>query len=559
MKNSLSLLQWLDHYPQTYLWLVGGLIVGALALTVVPLLRGRYDDTRGHDWGWGLLILAILAAGRWPSFFFTRELNPDESQLLAGAHTLTYDPVFWRSVNGGTAGPLDFFALWPAGWLCGWDTFLTARLTALGLMALSLILAHQCMALILGRRVARLAVLGAVCFEALTNAPDFLHYSTELVPVALFAVAAYAAARRWGASSGPLWSCWGGLALGAVPLGKLQAVPLATALGVCWLWNEIRTKGPDATQHRGYLSAGALLPAALFACQLTIAGEWPSFIQSYWRFNLHYAGGGSSALGRTLLELLDNSLWWDSLLHLWLPGNVLWVALLVRVRPAVDRSIRIFGWTALAATVISFGSVVGPGRPFLHYWQLLVLPLVFLIGAVTANFLSTAPEPRRKAERWLVAMATLGLVGLMLQHRVRHPNTLLGTLAGLRQHPRSILADRVLAHARPGESIAIWGWSNGIYVETGLRQATREAHVGTLIEPGPLQEYFRRRYLADLACAGPATFLDSVGPASLHYTSPVFAHDQVYPELAAVIRTNYILVEEFAGARIYRRRDLLTR
>lgn len=559
MNNLLPMLQWLDRHPQTYLWLVGGLIGFALACAVVPLLRGSPDDSRRHDWWWGLPILAILFAGRWPALLFSRELGVDESQLLAGAHTLTYDPVFWRSVNGGTAGPLDFFALWPAGWLCGWDTFLAARLTATLLLGVSLIFAHQCLALLLGRTVARLAGLAAVSLEALTHAADFLHYSTELVPVALLAVAAYAAVRRWSRPGDPLWAGLGGLMLGAVPFSKLQPVPLAGVMGLCWLWAELRTKGPPPRRHLAYLLAGAFLPAVLFACQLTIAGEWTSFLNSYALFNVYYAGASTDAYGQSLEVMLGNSLWWDSLLPLGLLGGAVWLALMLRLRPCPDRATRILTWAAAAACLVALATIIGPKRPYLHYWQLLLVPGVLLLGAVMARMLSTSPPRWKRPEQLILALGAVTLIGLLLFHRSRNPNTFVGDLAYFGYHTRSDLAVRVAAHARAGEAVAIWGRADHLYVETGLRQATRDSSVSYLFEVGPLREYFRQRYLADLVFAKPANFLDSVCPASVQYNRAEFTHERDYPELATVIRANYVLVENFGGARIYRRRDLAGR
>ena len=56
-----------------------------------------------------LLEDLFLLAWRWPFLLQASEYNPDESQLLAGALTLTRDPVFWRSVDGTTSGPLNFY------------------------------------------------------------------------------------------------------------------------------------------------------------------------------------------------------------------------------------------------------------------------------------------------------------------------------------------------------------------------------------------------------------------------------------------------------------------
>ena len=561
MTTGLTFLRWMDHHPLVYLGLAGSIIGFALMRAVAPLLRGTADGPRRHDWRWGLVILATLAAGRWPSLIYTRGLNPDESQLLAGAHALVADPVFWRSVNGGTAGPLDFFALWPAGWVFGWDTFFTARLTALILLAISLTLAHQVMAVMLGRPAARLASLAALPLEALTHAVDFVHYSTELIPVALLSGAAYAALRRWALAGGPLWSGLGGLLLGAVPFAKLQPAPLALGLGICWLLAEIRAQGADAVRHRVYLAGGALLTAALFACQLTVAGEWRSFFISYVAFNFSYAAEGVAAatIRDASLQMLKNSLVWDSLLALTLVAGLAWLVLLVRVRAHPDRTIRIFTWIVTGVFAASVVLIIVPRRPYLHYWQLLLVPAVLLLGVMIARLLTSSAPERRKRDQWLVAVSALGFVALLLQHRGRYPNLFVGEMAYFWQFNRSDLAMRVAARARPGDGLAIWGRADHLFVETGLRQATRDSHIAGLVAAGPHQQYLRERYLVDLVRNKPAVFLDATCPAAFDFRTPEFAHDRIYPDLAAVIRANYVLVDEFAQARIYQRRDLVAR
>jgi hypothetical protein len=554
-----TLLEWVDHHPDSYFCLAGGLVGLALILATRPLGQDRRDDSPRHDWWWGLLILAILTAGRWPSLFYTREIGVDESQLLAGAHALTRDPVFWRSVTGGTAGPLDFFALWPAGWACGWDTYLTARLTALALLAASLILAHQSMALVWGRPIARLAGLVTVTLESLTYAMDFLHYSTELVPVTLLSVAAYAAVRRWATGGGPRWNALGGLMLGAVPLAKLQGVPLAAVMGFCWVWAELRAGEKSSSRYRTCLIAGALIPAALLAAQLTVAGEWQSFITSYVSFNLHYAAAGQATYGRTLLVMLGAARWWDPLLLLGLVDLLGWLALMLRLHRVPPRATCLLGWAAFTAGLIAFGSIIAPRRPYLHYWQLLLVPSVFFLGAMIARLLTTSPSPWRRREQWLVALGALVAVGLMLQHRARNPNPFVGNLAFFGRSPRTELADRVAAHARSDEALVLWGRADNLYVETGLRQATRYSEITSLVEPGPLQEYARAHYLADFRRNKPEVFVDVTCLAAFQFKTPEYAHERNFPELAAAVSADYVLVEEFAQARIYRRKDLAGR
>lgn len=550
MNHPSPLLTWLDDHPLCYPWFVGAILAGALALALRAWFRPAETPAPQSDWTWGLVLLAVLAAGRWPSMLIPAQLNPDESQFLAGAHTLAHDPVFWRSVDGTTSGPLNFLVLWPAGWLAGWDSYLGARLTALGLLAAAFTLLHQSLAIACRSHAMRLATLAAVTGLTLTNSVDLLHYSSELLSVAWLGVAAYAATRRWVAAGGPGWCALGGLALGAIPMSKLQPVPLALVAGLAWVVAEIISFRTNRSRHLVYLLAGAILPSALFIGQVILAGEWANFTTSYFLANLKYTAG-QGFIGHQHETWLTKSQQEDSLLHLWLPGMLLWCVL--ALRPISDRTTRFVTIGAAVALGVSVFCVLSPGRPFLHYWQLALPALTLLLGALLAN-LRTRPA---RAERWLAAVCALVLIGGLWSHRLAKPNFFMGAFTYFEAHPRQPVSARVLAQAQPGEALAVWGWATQLYVETGLRQATRNADCAQVIAPGGLQEFFRYRYLADLMVNRPATFVDAVGPASIYFQSPALKHDRNFPELGAVIRHDYVLVDEIDGTQIYRRRDLV--
>jgi hypothetical protein len=554
MSGGATFIEWISRHPQVHSGVVAAVILAAFIASLRTLWRSDVSETKNHDWAWGFVLLAILAVGRWPSMVVPRPFNADEGQLLAGAHTLTHDPVFWRSVNGWTAGPLDFFALWPAGWIGGWDSCFPARITAWVLIGTSLIFIHQCLALLTGRASARLASLAVATLEALTNAPDFLHYSTELVPILLQSAAFYTVTRRW-LGGGTGWCLLGGLLLGAVPFAKLQAAPLAALTGIVWLAAAVRSDRPDRNRAALLLAGGALLPGALITIQLTVTSAWPDFVASYWTFNLYYAGTLDLGLSQVLRETFAASVAWDGLLDYWLPlaATVCVFLLAWPLAPAgrATRLVLLAGLASLAALVC----VLTPHRPFLHYWQLLMPPLASLLGVAFARPL-TAANPNAGRRRLFIALGAASLVLTPLLHRVMLGDRYVPHLAANLAAPRSTLATRVLTHAHPGESLAVWGWTNHLYVETGLRQGTRDSHVQFLLEPGPLREYFRERYLADVGHRRPELFVDTIGPASLALQAPAMRHERNFPALAALISSDYALVEETPEARIYRRKDL---
>ncbi len=553
----ISPLEWLDQHPQIYLYGVLVTILGSVFVAIRPVWRSLPDDANKHDWIWGVAIFAILTAGRWPSLFFDRPLNPDEGQLLAGAHALRFDPVFWRSVNGATAGPFDFFALIPAGSLCGADGYLSARLTALILITLCVTLTHQCLALWCGKTPARFATLVTSCFEALTVSADFLHYSTEVMPMALGAGAAYAATRRWaGSGGGWIWSGLGGFLLGAIPLAKVQAAPMALLAGIGWAAYEFHRSKPGERRALAYLLVGAVTPASLFASQLALAGEWDTFIQSFFVYNFTYVSVASQSLGDTLSEVFKGSVDSDSLLHVWLIGVGAWLATLL-IRPTSGtRRTNYLTLAAAGLVIVALGCILTPHRPFLHYWQLLVMPLTLLLGFASARFIAAAPElHRNKARGWVAGCAIL-LVAAMLSQRVAPPYSFVRFMAYTHK-TRPPLTFTLLKLARPGDLLAVWGWTNELYVETGLRQATRDAHIGPLFETGRMKEYFQERYLADFLDHRPALFVDTVGIHSLTFNAPEFRHEHSFPALGAAVAADYTLVATVQTSRIYRRNDLI--
>jgi hypothetical protein len=114
-----------------------------------------------------------------------------------------------------------------------------------------------------------------------------------------------------------------------------------------------------------------------------------------------------------------------------------------------------------------------------------------------------------------------------------------------RLQPVTDFNDRIAAvigqirQSRRVDSLAIWGWTPGVYVLTGIPPATRDSISQGVITEGPLQPYFRGRFLNDLRRAMPDVFIDAVVPgAYLWY----WTGDESYetdPELQRFIEQYY--------------------
>jgi hypothetical protein len=71
-----------------------------------------------------------------------------------------------------------------------------------------------------------------------------------------------------------------------------------------------------------------------------------------------------------------------------------------------------------------------------------------------------------------------------------------------------------LKSTRAVTSLAIWGWAPGVYGLSGMPPATRDAIGHFVISEGPLQGYFRKRFVGDLRSKMPDLFIDAVAPGA---------------------------------------------
>ena len=198
----------------------------------------------------GLLLVTVFLL-RLPSALVPRELNVDESQMLSQAMKFLVDPRPWISVDPDSSGPLNSYLISVFLWMGFKAGFVLVHILAGGLVCLQVLTAYLTLLRLGSEKTAALGAFLMVLFYGLPNRKDYLHYASELLPGLLLMVGFYIFL-IWldeppkchvGPSLCLLFS--GGLALGAVPWCKLQAAPIAGALGLLVLAAISRNRGPS--------------------------------------------------------------------------------------------------------------------------------------------------------------------------------------------------------------------------------------------------------------------------------------------------------------------------
>ena len=548
---------WFDQNP----WGYAMIALTATVIVVFALLRsiarpddeGRAGSGVGELMRWIVLFTLLLFAWRWPVLLDPRPLNPDEAVFVAGAIKLEHDPLFWRSLESTTSGPLvsmPLLVLRPFG--LPLDYF-NARMVALLFAAASMGLALQTMRRLAGSPAAVVAISVPLAYLVFTREDDLLHYSSEHLPVTLLSLAVWLVVQA--RDSGCRGAAWlsAGVCLGLAPWAKLQSSPIAASLGF-WALMLVLLRpelARDVRLKRSLALLGAALsPSAVLLIGYAATGQLRHWWSSYIVNNLAYDAGQTAWDGLRFLHHLASFTYG---LHACLAfGLILVLAGWVRFLQVWREAGFWLGMLGLGSAVYA---VVAPGRGFLHYALLALLPLAWAGAAGIQPWLATGS--RRRSKLWPVPafMLTVFCVQFIIRAPRLHPE-MVGQLASAWRFPRTEIGEVLHRLREPGDTMGVWGWNADLFVQAGLPSATRESQTERQIRPGPQRDaYYRPRYLAELRQNAPTLFVDVVGQGAFPFNDRASEAHEADSALTAYLDAHYVFVADFHPSRLYLRRD----
>lgn len=222
-------------------------------------------------------IFFFMLIGRWYSITYPLPLNPDEAQMGANVLRGMQHGFNWGGMDGTTSGPLNSLILaWPK--FFGFDvTLSTIRITALLLITLVVFFLYMSIRLFLNAKISASLCLPLTSFYALTNNREFLHYSSELLPMALISLVIYMLFRAVKFRNWALPSIFSiGLFLACVPFAKLQATPIAFAVALFAFLSAL-IFSHNRFNVIGWLIFGASIMPILFFLPLIYSNQFVDF------------------------------------------------------------------------------------------------------------------------------------------------------------------------------------------------------------------------------------------------------------------------------------------
>lgn len=535
-----------DSAPTIY-WLIGYTLAGLLILA--SLYKGLSSRV------YFVLAIGLLIFMRMPVIMFNREINPDESQVLSHAITLYEDPVYWRSVDGTTIGPLNNYLLVVPKLLGFQINYSSGRVMGLICVIGALLFTFLALKNWLNDSVARISLTATVLFLSFTQETDFVHYSSEQLPVFLLALIIWLLSKitdERNPSTGFLYLI--GFFAGVTPFAKLQTVPQAMVVVVVASWVCFQYfKRTGRTQPLiGLLIGGITFPALLLIW--TLANHvFNDFIDFYILGNAIYAGENNwLSIPKQFFQLVALSPDFLAYTILLLIPMLAGLAYMFLSKKSNGQESNRFLIPLMTLLLILTGiySATKSGNTFIHYLNFCIYPWILL----SAYGISRQPKT-------FLAVPTLLLLWFLVTdakaYSAEHRLNSFESVGGNTKLYESPVVKALKPFTKPGDYLVVWGWQCQYYVEAQLPQGTAENHSERSIFKHPLQAKYLHRYITDLQRTKPAVFLDAVGKHSLWVQDKKTQGVDNFPAIAQYLHQHYTLVSDIDDIKLFVRNDRL--
>lgn len=519
-------------------------------------------------------MFVALIAWRWRSICYEGEINLDESQLLAQAMRYKADLMPWRSVDGGSSGPLNTWLLFWAPVLGFKFDYLAARLSSvLCITAMFSGLGAALVSLVGGAR-AFLLLMPAFTFVATTTNLDFAFLGSEQLPSAISAWIIFLIVQQARAPR-RLYGFLIGVLTGALPFCKIQIGPTAVFLFLVGAGACVARMGGlrNALAPLWSQAAGGFVVPLLILTPVAIGGAWGDFTEFYIRAALSYG----NTLNKWQSSSITSFLWGVQEFGFLTLGTFVLAALsfvLIWIRGELKfiSKRRLLAVAAtLAYVVLVAGSILRTGYPFPHYLMFLMVPYVAFVGVCFSciqvgalNKPAEIVQDQKKGKRSIrtaepavdtggrssfsavmvccvTLMQAFATVGDLSRNKQFLPNW------GPAKHPMGELIKNM---TEPGDSIAVWGWAPKFYVFSEMFPATRFMQTLFLLDESPkfsrAREVYLAKFISDLEQSKPRLFVD----APDEFIWPEYPHGALgrhwaVPKVSEYVRNNYTLAGSF--------------
>ena len=473
-----------------------------------------------------LIIFFIILLGRSNSYLLGFEtLNIDESQMMANAVRFHQNGYNVFEFDGTSSGFLNSIILnWP-NLFSGDVTFLSTRITAIVLISLIFYFCFLYFKTEVNKKTSLLLIMPGLLLFALTNDPDFVHYSSELLSTSFLIICLYGFNLYLKRNRTDLFYV-GMFLLGLTLFSKIQIVTTATMLAFSIsLYNFFKRN----YKIFFYGVVIFLTPIFLVLIVFTLKGNIHDFYLNYFEFpkavvsnyslgeNLKNENSLSSATHSNIN--IKNYFLYNSVFHYFYFQIILslfLIFLLIKFKKLNDILNANLLFITISILMIAI-SILITGAVYRHYFIPLIPLSTLFVGLIfikNKNFVIN----NYFSKIFICLILTLFISTFIFEDKKFYAKRFEKTKFKL--NDINFKSPKILDYLLIEQGkILIWGWNPQLYVLSYFYPSDRATISQKYIEDYSNKKYFNDRLLHDIKKNKPNVIYDFVKPKSFYYSS----------------------------------------
>lgn len=486
-----------------------------------------------------LLNFLLLILIRIPFVFDNNELQIDESGIIGQAISVREGLYVWQGIHPTTAGPFNTYVYY---WFCLLTNmpinYISAHLLSLIFDSITLGILYFSGKYLFGQKKALFALtLTLLLWNIGNNQGEIFHYASEKFSLIIISILIFLLFKQFKSQKVKILELFvSGLLIALVPFAKPQGIVLVGVLGLFYLGYAIYLQPKQKFKLFAAIASGAAIFLLAMLIYTIIIDGWTTFLAQI----MVMADYGSSINLSTKIAYFnivpvpfkDNTL---ALVFTFVFASAVYSY--KKLKSEYGLYVYVF---IILMSLTSFYTVIKPGTFFVHYFHYLIPFLFYLIIFTTIG----------KTEIIALTFAVILVFNYFKFDRSHSIFDSSENFAKSITMKTTVLGSCMNQLSKPNDKMAIWGWTLGYFPETQLAQAVSFHHVAYLVS-GSHQELFKQQFLDEIKTNKPTFFLDT----SVNGFVVKESHEKSFPKLAKYIQTNYTLIKNDNGDRLFIRND----
>lgn len=431
-------------------------------------------------------------------------LNPDESEWIASCNTLFQDPIFWFNHTYNTTRFFTVFLLIPFKIISPFFSHSVAQIAVISYTLLIIYLIYISLGYFWDKRLSKILILPIWSTVSLFTLWDYIAYNSEYACNVYISIVLILAVKSLNFEKNllkkKLMLFSAGTMIGILPHAKDQSLTIAICLIVWFIIVHFRNR------YYIWVLLSFIATNLIILTFIITVGEWEAL-------KLNIANRMLNSEQGLVLETAKESRFISSLKNIFsvIDSRPILFIILFFILINISKTKKIF--TSKVRNLFlflilwllgSWFSVLLSTKFFPHYNIFFFLP--FCLLGIILFWLNKDTHTFNKAK-----MITYLIVGVVVPtlYTLKNGNQALDiskTEDRLLQDPMS---EEILKFTGRNQTLAIWGWNNNLYVNTGCSFGTRVPFPFYIENNFPSKEHDLKNYANDIKMRKPKVFIDT--------------------------------------------------